>query len=88
MTIEINDKVLSVVAEYINAKNKANKADFPVISVGDIQEPKVRGNNIVCLANGEIKGLAKHTIPYTDLNLRKSGRPRKVKDTKENTEDE
>ncbi len=75
--IEINDKVLGAVAEYVNAKSKADKADFPVISADDIVEPKVRGDNIVTLINGEIKGLAKHTIPYADLNLRKSGRPKK-----------
>ncbi len=82
MTIELNDAVLSAVAKYVNAKNEhlngGKRADFPVISVDDIVEPKVRGDNIVTLVDGGIKGLAKHTIAYADLNLRKSsGRPKK-----------
>jgi len=79
--IEINDKVLNAVVRYINARNEHNegkkgRADFPVVSVDNIVQPKIRGNNIVTLADGGIKGLAKHTIPYADLELRKAGRPK------------
>lgn len=84
--IEINDKVLSAVAKYINAKNEHNdgkkgRADFPVVLVDQIVQPKVRGDNIVVLVDGGIKGMAKHTIPCADLDLRKTRRPKK--DTKE-----
>jgi hypothetical protein len=88
--IELNDKTLQAVAEYVNAKNEhlngGKRADFPVISASNVVESKVRGENIVVLIDGGIKGLAKHTIPCADLNLRKTGRPKKVKDTKENVE--
>lgn len=82
LNFEINDRVLSAVAEYVNAKNEhlnsGKRADFPVISSDNIVEPKVRGDNIVVLVDGGIKGLAKHTIPYTGLELKKAGRPKKV----------
>lgn len=80
--IEINDSVLSAVAKYVNAKNEHNegkkgRADFPVISAKNLVQPKVKGDSIVTLVDGGIKGLAKHVIPYIDLDLRKSGRPKK-----------
>ena len=82
MNIEINKKVLGAVVKYVNAKNKASRADFPVISVDDIVNPKVRGDNIVILVNGGIKGLAKYAIPYSNLSFRK-GRPPKEKEEAE-----
>lgn len=85
--IKLNDNILSAVAEYINAKNEAVKADFPIISIDNIVQPKVRGNDIVTLVNGGIKGHAKHIIPYADLNLRKRQYKKKEKEV-EPTEDE
>jgi len=69
VNIELNDKVLTAIAEYINAKNEATKASFPVISVDNIVQPKVRDDSIVTLVDGGVKGLAKHIILYADLDL-------------------
>lgn len=78
-------KVLQLVVDYVNDKNKvhneANKANFPVISVGNIVDSSMKNENISVLVDGGIKGVQKHTIPYADLNFRKSpgpGRPKKV----------
>lgn len=73
-------------AKYINAKNEHNegkkgRADFPVINAKSLVQPKVKGDSVVTLVDGGIKGLAKHTIPCADLDLRKTRRPKK--DTKE-----